>query len=149
MTTVPRAPAQPLPTWPMTTEAWSRINEEIAELRAHVLRLASEVGADVGVTDLELTRALRRLETLTQVLADGAPVAANGAAVIGCRVVLAESDGVRTEYVLVPPGDGDPRAGRVSADSPLGSAILGRAVGTRVEVQAPAGNRSVMVLAVE
>jgi transcription elongation GreA/GreB family factor len=47
------------------------------------------------------------------------------------------------------PGDGDPARRCVSADSPLGSALLGARPGAAVEVAAPGGSWSVVVLAVE
>jgi transcription elongation factor GreA len=50
---------------------------------------------------------------------------------------------------MVPPGTGDPRAGRISPDSPLGVALLGRRAGEDVEVQAPAGSWRATVVAVD
>ena len=47
------------------------------------------------------------------------------------------------------PGDGDPDRGWISADSPLGAAVLGCEPGDRVEVAAPAGRRVVTVLSIE
>ena len=44
---------------------------------------------------------------------------------------------------------GTPAEGWLSADSPLGAAVLGRSPGDAVEVTAPAGSRVVTVLAVE
>ena len=46
-------------------------------------------------------------------------------AVIGRRVTLLEEEGESVIYTLVFPGDGDPAQGWISADSPLGSAVLG------------------------
>ena len=70
-------------------------------------------------------------------------------AVIGRRVTLLEEDGDSTTYALVFPGDGDPGQGWISADSPLGTAVMGCGPGERVEVIAPAGRWLVTVLAVE
>jgi transcription elongation GreA/GreB family factor len=70
-------------------------------------------------------------------------------AVIGRRVTLLEEDGDSVTYGLVFPGDGDPIQGWISADSPLGAAVLGCAPGDRVEVDAPVGRRVVTVLSVE
>jgi transcription elongation GreA/GreB family factor len=47
------------------------------------------------------------------------------------------------------PGGGDPAQGWISADSPLGSAILGCMPGDRVDVTAPAGPRVVTMVSVE
>ena len=70
-------------------------------------------------------------------------------AVIGRRVTLLEEEGDSVTYALVFPGDGDPVQGWISADSPLGAAVLGCTPGDTVEVMAPAGPRVVTVLSVE
>jgi transcription elongation GreA/GreB family factor len=70
-------------------------------------------------------------------------------AVIGRRVTVLEPEGESVTYALVFPGDGDPAQGWISADSPMGSAVLGCEPGDRVEVTAPAGRRVVTVLSVE
>ena len=70
-------------------------------------------------------------------------------AVIGRRVTLLEAEGESVSYALVFPGDGDPAQGWISADSPLGTAVLGCGPGDRVEVEAPAGRRVVTVLSIE
>ena len=51
-------------------------------------------------------------------------------------------------YTIVFPGDGDPSRGWVSADSPLGSAVLGARAGESVHVAAPVGRWRVTVVAV-
>jgi transcription elongation factor GreA len=63
----------------------------------------------------------------------------------GSRVRLRDDDG-ESELFLVEPPDADARSGRVSTDSPLGRALLGRSAGDRVVVRAPAGRRTVSVL---
>ena len=68
---------------------------------------------------------------------------------IGRRITVLEPEGASVTYTLVFPGDGDPAQGWISADSPLGSAVLGCEPGDRAEVIAPAGRRIVTVLSVE
>ena len=73
--------------------------------------------------------------------------------VIGCNVTahpdyigigsaaVVEAEGGKTEtYVIVSPRDADPRSGRVSSESPVGRALLGRRVGECVVVAAPGGS---------
>ena len=64
-------------------------------------------------------------------------------------MTLLEEEGDSVTYALVFPGDGDPVQGWISADSPLGAAVLGCTPGDIVEVMAPAGPRVVTVLSVE
>jgi transcription elongation factor GreA len=68
-------------------------------------------------------------------------------ATIGSRVRLGDADGVE-EYVIAPEREGDPTAGRISADSPLGRAVLGHQAGERLQVRTPGGVRKVQVLEV-
>ncbi len=64
-------------------------------------------------------------------------------AVFGCDVVLENVDtGESVEYQLVGPEESNIEEGRISIQSPLGLAIIGRQVGEEVSVQAPAGKRT-------
>ncbi len=64
----------------------------------------------------------------------------------GSRVAVRDDEG-DDEFVLVHPHDADARAGRISLDSPLGRALLGRSAGEQVVVRAPGGVRVVRVIA--
>lgn len=67
---------------------------------------------------------------------------------IGCRVKIQE-DGEPTaeEYFVVGSAEADPRNGRISNESPLGLALLGKRVGENAVVQAPAGDIVFKVIA--
>jgi transcription elongation factor GreA len=58
---------------------------------------------------------------------------------LGSRITVKESGGGNEEYLLVGAAEANPREGRISNESPLGRALLGRRVGDEVKVQAPAG----------
>lgn len=131
----------------MTGEAWLTLVNELGRLRADAFSLAGEL-AD-GVIDLAVVKAQRRLDVLSAVLDAAQRIHEPGLAVIGRRVTIREADGESVSYVLAFPGDGDPAQGLISADSPLGSAVLGCEPGDRVEVRAPAGQRVVTVRSVE
>lgn len=133
--------------WPMTGEAWLTLIDELGRLRSDVASLAG--GLPHGVADLAVVKAVRRLDVLSAVLDAAEPIHEPERAVIGRRVTVLEAEGESVTYRLVFPGDGDPPQGWISADSPLGSAVLGCAPGDRVEVTAPAGRRVVTVLSVE
>jgi transcription elongation factor GreA len=133
--------------WPMSVEAWSALGDELARLRADLPSVAG--GMAEGVVDLVAFKAARRLEMLSAVFDAAERIDESQHAVIGRRVTVLEPEGEPVTYTLAFPGDGDPSRGWVSADSPLGSAVLGSLPGTTVEVAAPAGRRVVTVLAVE
>jgi transcription elongation factor GreA len=66
---------------------------------------------------------------------------------VGSRVRLHDLEG-EADYSLVGPEDADPFTGLVSAESPLGQALLGRSAGDSVSVRAPGGVRVVTVVAI-
>lgn len=61
-------------------------------------------------------------------------------AVLGSTVSYEEpAAGTRRAITLVVPEDANPAAGRISVRSPVGSALVGRRAGDRVEAQLPNG----------
>ncbi len=64
-------------------------------------------------------------------------------AVFGCSVLLENIDtGDEVEYQLVGPDESSIEDGRISVSSPLGKAIIGKAPGDEVVLNAPGGKRS-------
>lgn len=58
----------------------------------------------------------------------------------GCRFVVEDLEfGETEEYHFVGSQEADPMAGKISDESPFGKAILGKKIGTVVEVEAPVG----------
>ena len=63
-----------------------------------------------------------------------------GAPLVGLgSTVTVEHDGDVATYTVVGSTEADPASGRISAASPVGAALLGRAVGDAVEVRTPRG----------
>lgn len=59
---------------------------------------------------------------------------------IGSQVTVKdEKTGKAASYRIVGSQEADPMQGRISEDSPFGKALLGKAVGDKVEVEAPIG----------
>lgn len=60
----------------------------------------------------------------------------------GCTVILENLDTEEeVRYQLVGPDESDIKLGRISVTSPLGRAMIGKAVGEEIVVQAPGGRR--------
>ena len=57
---------------------------------------------------------------------------------VGSTVTLM-CDGEEEEYAIVGSAEANPMAGKISNESPLGSVLIGRAVGDEVLVEAPIG----------
>jgi transcription elongation factor GreA len=67
--------------------------------------------------------------------------------VLGATVaVMAENTGQKMTFMLVRAEEANVNAGLLSAQSPLGSALIGSQVGDRVTVEAPAGLQEYTVL---
>ena len=58
---------------------------------------------------------------------------------LGATVTVLNHKGQREQYTIVGSAEADPKAGRISNESPVGAALLGKAVGDEVLVNAPAG----------
>jgi transcription elongation GreA/GreB family factor len=134
--------------WPLTSEAWTRLIDEIARLRQEISGLTTQ-GLEEGIVRLPVALAARRLDTLKDVRDRAEVVEAPTACVIGRRVCVRDEAGEEMSFEVVFPGDGNTDEGCISADSPLGSALLRARAGDVVHVHAPAGAWSVTVVAVE
>jgi transcription elongation factor GreB len=64
----------------------------------------------------------------------------------GATLVLEDEEGKRTAYQLVGADETDARGGRVSVDSPLGRALLGKSLGASVTVLRPRGEVEVTIV---
>lgn len=71
-----------------------------------------------------------------------------GAVDVGCKVTLTVN-GKQEEFTVVGEWEADPTAKKISHESPLGKALLGKKVGEQVEVEAPAGKILYKVLHIE
>lgn len=76
--------------------------------------------------------------------------AATGRIGLGSRVTVVE-EGSDTEEVfhLVGPAEADPANGKVSNESPLGRALLGRQAGESIIVETPGGEVAFKIIAVQ
>ena len=58
---------------------------------------------------------------------------------LGSTVTVINHKGEKEHYTIVGSAEADPKAGRVSNESPVGLALLDKSVGAEVQVNAPAG----------
>jgi transcription elongation factor GreA len=69
--------------------------------------------------------------------------------VFGATVTVLDEADKTHKYQIVGQTEADANAGRISYNSPLGKALIGRKVGDEVEVTVPAGDRSYQVDKIE
>ena len=68
---------------------------------------------------------------------------------VGSKVTIQEANNSPEHYVIVGAAEANPKEGRISNQSPLGQALLGRKSGDEVRVTAPAGILTFRVLSVK
>jgi len=71
-----------------------------------------------------------------QIIAEGRN---SGVAEPGSTIEVEDGEGETTVYYLVGAVEADPSSGRISVESPVGRALVGKQAGERVSVQVPAG----------
>jgi transcription elongation factor GreA len=69
-----------------------------------------------------------------------------GVVAYGSRVTVEDDGGVSVEYVIVFPEEVDAAKGQISLSSPIGRALMNKAVGDEVEVHTPSGRRSYQIV---
>jgi len=74
---------------------------------------------------------------------------ATGIVSIGSHVTIQEDDFDPETYHLVGPAEADPREGRISHESPIGSALMDKKVGEFVEAETPGGQIKFKIIKIE
>ena len=145
----------------LTREGLKKLEEELEFLRttrraqvAERLHNAQEDGELIENAEYEDAKNEQafvegRILTLETMLSNAVIIdehGSNDVVNLGCRVTIKEAGDGTEEYMLVGAAEANPKNGRISNESPLGRALLGRRVGDEVKVQAPAGALSFRVV---
>jgi transcription elongation factor GreA len=151
----------------LTKEGYKKLQEELEYLEgirrkevAERLREAAENSLGEFVEDPEFEAAKNeqsfvegRIRDLQFLLANAKLIdkkkSKNGVVEIGSTVVIKEGRYKPEEYVIVGAAEANPRQGKISHESPLGKALLGKKEGEKVEVKAPSGAFKVRIVKVE
>ncbi|HEY8870283.1 MAG TPA: transcription elongation factor GreA [Candidatus Limnocylindrales bacterium] len=138
----------------ISAEGLDRLEAELEELRTvrrpavvNRIRLAKELGDLKENSDYHAAREEQsflegRVQAIESLVRDAIVITGDqsgaGTIVRGSTVKL-EHEGEVVTYTIVGSSEADPAAGRISAESPVGAALLGRAVGDEVPVRTPKG----------
>jgi transcription elongation factor GreA len=127
-----------------------RIVEAIEEARAHgdlsenaEYHAAKERQGQVEATIGDLEDRISRANIIDPTTLSGDKI------VFGATVTLLDDDDKPIRYQIVGQTEADAKVGRISYNSPLGKALIGRKVDEDVEVSVPAGDRSYLVQKIE
>ncbi len=91
-----------------------------------------------------LTKRMDELEVV-----DLGPRARADRVYFGAWVELEDEDGERVRYQIVGPDEFDAAQGRISVESPVGRALMGKRTGDEVSVRRPKGDATFTLVAIE
>jgi len=146
----------------LTPEGRRELEEELARREAELPIVSARLGdARAGGNDpaenLDLRDAMDalallegRVGELRALLAAAEPIedlpARDGVIRLGARFKIRHEDGEEASYMLVSPAEADPRRGRISEESPIGRALLGRKKSEEVTADTPSGPERLKIL---
>jgi len=146
----------------LTAEGRLELEQELARLEAELpvvsLRLGdARAGGNDPAENLDLRDAmdalallegrigeLRALLASAEAIEDGA--SSDGIIRLGANIKIRHADGEEASYKLVSPAEADPRRGRISEESPIGRALVGRKKNEEVTADTPSGPEHLVVL---
>ncbi|MEY4239905.1 MAG: transcription elongation factor GreA [Pseudomonadota bacterium] len=127
-----------------------RIVDAIEEARAHgdlsenaEYHAAKERQGQVEMSIADLEDKVSRAQIIDPATLSGDRI------IFGATVTLLDDDDKPVKYQIVGPYEADAKVGRISYNSPLGRALIGRRVEDEIEVTVPAGDRSYLVQKIE
>ncbi len=143
---------------PFTREAYEKMQADQAVLQKELgeikirLQAAREMGdlSENGAyhyAKFELGRVYRELKRLGNLLKVGQIIERKSGSEkveFGCSVTLLR-DGVESTYTMVSLHESDPKEHKLSIESPLGKALLGKYVNDEVEFETPGGIKSYII----
>lgn len=148
----------------VTLEGVASLEHELEELKGRRPEIARELRAAMADKDFRENAPLdaardqqAHLEARIRVIEDQLrhaviidPETKRGRANVGSTVKVLNLSADREQtFQLVSPSEVDPADGKISVESPVGSAVIDHVPGDEVEVQAPAGSVRLRVLEVE
>lgn len=151
---------------PLTVRGAERLREEVKRLksedRPRVIKAIAEARAHGDLSENAEYHAAKeqqgfiegRIKDLESKLADAeiidvTRIPANGKVVFGATVLLADEDsGDESTYQIVGEDEADIKAGRISVNSPMARALIGKRAGDVAVVKTPAGERQFEIVKV-
>ena len=147
----------------LTPEGEAKLQAELAELTgprreelAQRLRSAIQMGdlsenADYHKAKEDQAFLEGRIQEIEAVLRNAVIIEKKSGDVVdvGTTVTIQEGDFDPETFYVVGAKEADPRNGRISNESPIGSALMGHKVGETVEANTPGGKMKFIILKIE
>ena len=149
---------------PMLAEGYEKLTADLQALRAERPKIVDAIEEARGHGDLsenaeyhaakerqgQIEAQIAEIEdrvTRAQIID---PATLSGDKVVfGATVTVLDDGDKKQRYQIVGMTEADARQGRISYDSPLGRALIGKQVGDEVEVTVPSGDRFYLVKKIE
>ncbi len=146
----------------LSREGLQKLREELDELvnvrraevaaRIHEAKEHGDVTENAEYEDAKNEQAFveGRIQTLSALIKNAVMIDKNHSTThvqIGSTVVL-QSDGGREKFTIVGSAEAAPEDGKISNESPVGRALLGRKKGDTVVVSVPAGDQSYKIVSI-
>jgi len=144
----------------LTQEGIKKIKDELEYLHLHrrnevaeKIRLAKEAGSIVNNAEYDDAKNEQafvegRILTLENMLKNAIIIKedSNSDKVkLGSHVTVKNQDNQKEEYVIVGSAEANPKDGKISNESPIGVALMGKKVGQTAQVKAPAGTIKLII----
>lgn len=136
----------------LTKEGLAELKAELTELISRRSEIAAEIASARSQGDLaenaeyheakeEQGRNEGRIEEIENILASAEVIATpkdDNKVRLGSKVKLESKDGKAKEFQVVGTVEADPLNGKISDESPIGQALMGKKEGEEVEIKTPA-----------
>ena len=141
---------------PMLEEGYRKLNEDLKRLKGERPDIVEAIEAARAHGDLsenaeyhaaqerqgQIEASIADLEdSLSRAMVIDPTTLSGDKIVFGATVTLLDEDEKKVKYQLVGQVEADANQGRISYNSPLGRALIGRQKGEEVEVSTPSGDR--------
>lgn len=148
--------------YPMTAQGKEKLENELNELKTvkrkevvERIKIARGFGDLSENSEYESAKDEQafiegRISTLENMLQNAEIIDSSnskeGEVTLGRSVIFKElPDGMEEEYTIVGKAEADPFSGKISNESPIAQALLGKKVGDKVDIETPGGKMSVEI----
>lgn len=148
--------------YPMTAQGKEKLEKELKELKSvkrkevvERIKIARGFGDLSENSEYESAKDEQafiegRISTVENMLQNAEIIDSSnskeGEVTLGRSVIFKElPDGIEEEYTIVGKAEADPFSGKISNESPIARALLGKSEGDKVQIETPGGQMSVEI----
>lgn len=148
----------------LTLEGRQKLEEELHFLETvrrpevaaaiHEAKMDGDVSENAGYEEAKRQQAFLegRIMTVRAMLENAVLIESGGSndmVSLGCQVTVDEEGFGQATYAIVGSAEANPADGRISNESPLGSALMGHKPGDRVSFETPGGLVEVVIVSID